>query len=143
MFASRVKKKVELKDGDDVVYVTIRKLSASSLEKASDVAQGASLASLRAMGPEVAKALRETEKDKPEVKPEISAKKRYAAYDRSTVLRAGVESWTAKEKLPGALDDLDEDAANTLHREIVDLSAPAAAVLEAAEGNASGDSIAS
>jgi hypothetical protein len=128
MFASRVKKVVTLNDGDVDVGVTIRKLSARSLEKASDARQSTAIARARDAGGELVKIFRETDEVKAAAAaakdPIAAAKARYAAYDRAAVLLAGVESWTSDVKLPQGLDDLDEEAADLLHREILDLSLP-------------------
>jgi hypothetical protein len=130
MFASRVKKIVELKDGDGIVYVTIRKLSARSLERAAEVSQASAMKSVSDVGPGMMQAIREAGSElKKADDPKRALAARYGAYDRASVIRAGVESWTATDvPVETGVDDLDEEATAFLHREIVDLSLPSVEV---------------
>jgi hypothetical protein len=136
MFASRITDTVEIGD----VVVTIQKLSWKSLRKAEEAKSDAALGHLAKMG-NAAGAIQERadarHKDR-ELDDTAKREMRYAAYDRDVVLRAGIKSWTADEKLPGAIDFLEEAAANKIFRAIVDLSLPPldAAVEETARKNA-------
>ena len=133
MFASRTKKTIDI----DGVSVTIRKLSANSLENASEARQGKSVQMAKAFGPEMFRVLREQTPEletaldnvaAEKMSPDARARARYALYDRATVLRAGIESWNATDDrgkdvpVSTGVDDLDEDASRTLHEAILDLS---------------------
>jgi len=118
MFASDTKRDVPVGD----VTVTVRKLSGRSLEKASE-AQSISAATVtRSFGPEVMKVLRE---GRAEQTPEQRTASRYQAYDRQSVLVAGIMRWTSPVPLAQGIDDLDEESAELLFRAILDLSLPA------------------
>lgn len=120
----------------------IRKLSWKSLEKASDARTSAQTSQVRELGGDILKALRSDAMDEAAKKvedakntPEGRAKARYDAYDREQILVAGVETRNG-EKLSRQqiLDDLDKPTAETLHREIVDLSDQPGEETEAAQG---------
>lgn len=134
MFASRVKKTVTITDGDETVDVVIRKLSARSLDAAEEAAQARAIKKSRDAGGELVKAFRETAT----VRPADAAARtlsRYRAYDPDTIVRAGVESWTSKVPVETGVQDLDEEAREKLHREILDISLPP---LDPAEAEAAG-----
>lgn len=143
MFASQVKSTVDV----DGVSVTIRKLSARSLEAAAEARTAANLAQVKAMGGDILKALRDAEDPRSSASPDLETRRlaRYRVYDRAAVLRAGIAGWSAPEKVETAVDDLDEAAAELLHRAILDLSLPPIDPHEqqAAEGKDSGASISS
>ena len=146
MFASRVTKDVEVKDGAAVTLVTIRKLSGRSLEKAREAKAAAQLASLRNASKDLLQAMRSSELDaaaaqlaaKREAEskdPKAQAKARYDAHDRETVLNAGIWRWSCPEPVnPDNIADLDEAIAQQLHEAILDLSLPGLDVAEIAEG---------
>lgn len=126
MFASKVTKEVELDGGE---RVTVRKLSYAALDRARDARSSAGARSLRDFGGDIVKVLRSDEftqvKKEREEKPEALKAARYAAFDRGTVLQAGIVSWTADVKLsPEAIEDLDEPSAQKLHEAIIDESLP-------------------
>ena len=137
MFASRVTKNVVLNDGDFEVTVTIQKLSARALEKAREARTISQAAPLRAMGGEILRAVRD-ESSLDEASKALKAKRatlegakkeRYDAHDRALVLQAGIVRWASsmpdlKRLSPDAIDDLDEESAQKLHEEIIDLSLP-------------------
>ena len=136
MFASRTKKVVTLKDGDDDVQVTLRKLSGNSLKKLRDAKQSEQIAVSRAVGGEVMAALKSIP-DNEELKAKKAAKagtreEVYDNYDRHSTLVAGIEGWTSPRPLMGkdGIEDLEEADAEFLFHEVIDLSDPA---LEAAE----------
>jgi hypothetical protein len=149
MFASKVQKDVTVGEGEAAVIVTIRKLSGRSLEKASEARQIGVAQGMKSMGGDILRTLRDLEEadkksgaESPE-KPDYAAatKKRYATYDRATVLVMGVVRWTAEPKVGAqALDDLEEDAAQKIHEAILDLSLPPLdpAEFKAAQGKDSG-----
>lgn len=49
---------------------------------------------------------------------------RYLQYDQETVLRGGITSSSDKKKPEALINDLEEEAADRLHREILDLTLP-------------------
>ena len=128
MFASEVRKDIEV--GPE--RVTIRKLSARSLEKARDAKNAGMAASLKAMGGDVVKAMRpenvellQEELRARRENPEQARRARYEQFDRAMILTMGVHSWTAQRKLDSdALEDLDEETSRVLHEAILDLSLP-------------------
>lgn len=134
MFASRVTKDVVLNDGDLDVTVTIQKLSARALEKAREAKTISQAAPLRAMGGDILKAVRSESMDEAAASLrakratiEGAKKERYDAHDRFTVLQAGIVRWRGADLppvSPKSVEDLDEDSAQRLHEEIVDLSLP-------------------
>ncbi len=125
MFASRTKKQITVGEGAESGVVTIRKLSARSLEKAREARQAVAAKMTSTFGPDMIKAFRDAAKD-PEraAAPQDPREVKYGEYDRATVLTQGVESWTFKEPLIEGLEDLDEPTAELLFHEIVDLSDP-------------------
>jgi hypothetical protein len=128
LFAKHSTKVVEIGD----VQVTVRKLSWKSLEKAKVAKSAEQAASLRPYGGEVVKALHSPELTeaaanlkKKKNDPGERLKAHYERFDRSSVLYAGIVSWSIEDKVnPEAIDDLEEAVAEELHRQIVDLSAP-------------------
>jgi len=144
MFAKNITKTVDILDDDGkkvVGTVTIRKLSARSLDKAREQRQIAAAQLTSKMGPDMVKAFRDVAKEREaeaetaassEV-PEIDPDTRYASYDRDHILRAGITSWSFDEKLEDGIDDLDEPSAGMLYKEIVDLSDPPPSVTQVVE----------
>lgn len=137
MFASQVKKVVDVPDTDPVVRVTIRKLNHRSLDKARQARRGEDIAETRSLGGDLFRAITEFREGK--LDDELAQRRkdkrdaRYREFDRDTVLQAGIESWTAAEKVTDGIGDLDEPTADFLFRAIVDLSAPAPAEVEEAQ----------
>src|SRR3990172_13353140 len=127
MFASPVRETVAVGD----VSVIIRKLSARSLEKASENRAIAAAKLSKLLGTEMMQTFK-TMGDAPKVKPtpEEEDEARYAQYDRETVLTQGVESWNALDgggrpiSVEDGLKDIDEETATLLHRAVIDLSVP-------------------
>jgi hypothetical protein len=124
MFASQTKSTVAIGD----VVVTIRKLSARSLDKASEARQATAAAVARGFGADMIQALKVTEPAP--LAPVVltlaeQIKARYTSYDRASTLRAGIASWTAPQPLEEGIADLDEESAQKLHEAILDLSLPA------------------
>lgn len=139
MFASNVKKQVEIQDGETLVSVTIKKLSARILVKASETRQQASMKASKELGGELIEVFRKDAQQKadaadkdaedptPEEKLKALKEKReaqYALYDRDEILMKGIDSWTAPVKREEGIEDLDEETSEKLHREILDLSLP-------------------
>lgn len=138
MFASRITKNVEIQDGDDVVIVTVQKLSGRSLQKAKEAKSAAQLSALRGASKEMLAMFRSPELEAAAA--QIAAKRgaeasdskareqaRYDQFDRECVLNAGIVRWSCEDKIklsPEAIGDLDEDAAQRLHAEILTLSLP-------------------
>ena len=129
MFASQITKEVVL-DGDE--RVTVRKLSALTLDRARAARQADQAKTLRNYGGELLKAIRSESLDDVaeavaarRADPAARRKAHYDEFDRETVLNAGIVSWTADRKVnPESIGDLDEPSAQKLHEEIVDLSNP-------------------
>lgn len=135
MFAKQVTKDVEV--GSEIV--TIRKLSGVSLQKAREAKRVEQVQNMREIGAEMIRAFRE-EREKaaaatrpdalpiPAKEPTIeelqkARKESFTEYDRNTVLVAGIARWTAKVPVnPENIADLDEETAQLLHNEILDLS---------------------
>jgi len=135
MFASAVRSQVTIGD----VAVTIQKLSWKSLEHAADIQTERALGALAKIGGAAAsQQLQNRAETKASLTIEQQREARYRSYDRNAVLKAGVKSWTSAAKLPAALDDLDDDTAELLHRAILDLSLPSLepGAEEAAQKNA-------
>jgi len=128
MFASEVRRSVEV-SGHTIV---IRKLSARSLDKARQARSAVAAKGLREMGGEIFRALRSenvdglvAELEERRRDPETVKSQRYAAYDRDTVLQAGLVSWShSRDLTPESIGDLDEETAESLHEAILDLSLP-------------------
>jgi len=133
MFASRTKKVVIIED----VQVTIQKLSARSLDNASEARQIAVGKVTRQLGSEIMRTLRELPDRVPEKEPtaEEKQKARFTSYDRDYVLTAGIASWTATHpdglplSLTDGIPDLEESAATMLFESILELSLPNAEVV--------------
>jgi hypothetical protein len=123
MFASQVTREVQIED----VTVTIKKLSGRALEKASEARQLAVAENMRRMGGDVLKSLRDIKTADVVGEPDYAAatKARYGQYDRTAVLVAGILRWSAQvPPSTAAIEDLDEDTAEQLHKAILDLSLP-------------------
>ncbi len=154
MFASRVQRDITVKVldpenvaflGADEIPVTIRKLSAASLERARIQNTIANAPPLRAMGGDLVKTLSSPGLD--EAAKELAAKRatpegrraaRYGAFDCESVLVAGVVRWGCEDKVklsPQALSELDEPSARQIHEAILDLSLPP---IDPTEGAAEG-----
>lgn len=138
MYASKQTKILTLKDDDGAdVPVLIRKLSASQLRKAGKARHKQHLEEARDLGPELIEALRDaTAKE--------ATGDRYDQYDRELVLAFGVKEWGGRKvgedgvlaEIGGekySLGDLDEETADQVYRELVDLSAPTKEQAEALE----------
>ena len=57
-------------------------------------------------------------------------------YDRATVLKAGIVSWTFGDVTPAAVDDLDDEASDTIGRAVMALTKPAKEAGDADRKNA-------
>jgi hypothetical protein len=145
MFARETLKDVEVKGSDEnsPEIVTVRKLSGKTLQKARDAKRGEQVSNMREMGAEMIRAFRE-EREKAAVSTKQDAlpipvkeptldelqkarKASFSEYDRDQVLVAGIAKWTPTIPVnPENIAELDEETANLLHEEILDLSvAPA------------------
>lgn len=138
MFASQVRKTVQVNDGDTVVNVVLRKLSGASLEKASEARQLSIATMTSHLGPEVVEQYqREREAKEAQRKAgtleeeKKDPKDRHVSYSRQSVLHAGVHDWDLKDEkgrsvrvTPDRIDDLDEPTADFLFHEILELSLP-------------------
>ena len=130
MFASRVTQQVMLKDGVEDVAVVIRKLSALSLEKASEARTIAVSNMASRLGKETLAMFRETAREATDAAPKVEktkAEKRkelFDSFDRSTVLVMGIQSWSSAMPLDAGVADLEEKDANDLKDAILNLSIP-------------------
>lgn len=140
MFAGRHTKEVTITDEDGTTIVTIRRLSDASLETARDIKQQQAIKGLAVMAginmsPTVQEEVGKAAKAKAEKDAKADSREAiYAQYDRATVLRAGIKSWTADVDLASGVGDLDSKTATILHREILDLSVEDPAKADKAEG---------
>jgi len=140
VFASQVKSTFQIEGCD----VRIRKLSARSLDKASEIRQGSVVAMARGFGPELMAVFRGDVGPQPERVAQTERETVYATYDRDSVLVAGIESWDAKHAdgkkmdLEEGIADLDEDSANALFHAIIDLSVPTKEQVEEEQGKSFG-----
>jgi hypothetical protein len=142
MFASKVTSQVVFPDG----VVNIRKLSGAALDRAAEARQMTVTRLSRVMGPELIQAFHSPEVEAAAAtlaEPvsaatlELRRTARYQLYDRMTILKSGITSWTYDEKLD-AVEDVDEDSAKQLHEAILDLSLPALTEQEREEAQTKG-----
>lgn len=138
MFADEVRFTVEISVGT----VTCRKLSHRALRRASDAHTAEQMRNVREMGGDVFKALQQAEETKTADDPALRRRRRFAGYDRDTVLASGALSWTSPRKLADGLPELDEPDAAALFEAIMDKSLPPVDP-EAEEGKGSGASTSS
>ena len=103
-------------------WIIIRQLSWRQREKASDAKTDSVLARVKSMGVDLMHELRGAE-DRADVKKALADPA--ASYDRSLVLEFGIVDWSYKEKLPKAVDDLDEITAVWAAEQILAFSSPA------------------
>jgi len=111
--------------------VVIRKLSHTQLKEAAKAKQTEGIGYLKELGGELLKALREADSDKIKKLQEIQEAD-INNYDRDTLLRYGVVSWTyeippisvSKEGVGNGLDQLDEPTAKFLAEQIFEFSRP-------------------
>jgi len=121
MFASKITKEVEV--GDE--RVTVRKLSYAALDRAREVRARDGAVSLRNYGGELVKVFRSEEFAEAKAKQAADPRAaRYNAFDRGTVLVAGIASWTVGDVTPERIGDLDDESAQLIFEAIVDLSLP-------------------
>jgi len=126
IFASYVTRIVPL-PFDEPHEVTIQKLSGKHLAAARQASVAASMEFVRTMGgaafgQELTAALSSAHAAEQAAAVQADPVRRY---DRATVLAKGVKAWTYTEPItPATLDDLDEQAADYLAREILALTLP-------------------
>ena len=122
----------EVQIPNETETATIRKLSHTQLKEASKARQSEGVGFMREMGGELLKALREADTDKIK-KIQDAQESDVTNYDRDTLLRHGVVSWSysippislSEEKGVGnGLDQLDEATAKFLAEQIFDFSRP-------------------
>lgn len=122
MFASVTKR--EVKFGDD--FVVIKKLSGYQLTLARDEKQAVNVGNLRRLGGELLTAIQssQVEQAAENLRKKTGEDERYAEYDRMTVLKYGIVNWSAGEVTNERLRDLEEDVAQKVFQEIIDLTLP-------------------
>lgn len=126
--------------------VVIRRLNHVQLKEAAKARQSEGVGFMRELGGELLQALRDPKsnvEDTTKKLKEIQEKQEADAsnYDRSTLLRYGIVSWTypvppisvTKDGVGNGLDDLDEPSAKFLADQIFEFSRPQTAV-EAKKG---------
>jgi hypothetical protein len=135
MFANKIKKIVTVKDGDEEVAVTIRKLSARSLDKAQLAKQAQVAGTARNLGPDMVDAFQKAAARDEAVKVVDPAEARFNSYDREATLIAGIDSWDVPGiSVADGVPELDEETAEFLFRAIIELSVPTPEEAEAAQG---------
>lgn len=111
---------------------TIRMLSHTQLKEAAKARQSEGVGFMRELGGELLKALRDADTDKIK-KIQDAQEANVDNYDRDTLLRLGVVSWTyaippisisAEKGVGNGLDQLDEPTAKFLAQEIFEFSRP-------------------
>lgn len=124
-----ITKTIEVPNED--VTVIIRKLSHTNLKTAARARQSEGVGFMKEMGGELLKALREADTEKIK-KIQESQEADVSNYDRDTLLRLGVVSWTypippigVKESgVSNGLDELDEPTAKFIAEQIFEFSRP-------------------
>lgn len=101
----------------------IRKLSHTQLKSAAKVRQSEGVGFMREMGGELLKALRDADTDKVQKIQEAQAAN-VDNYDRDTLLKCGIVSWSYDAKLPEGTELLDEPTAKYLAQQIFEFSRP-------------------
>lgn len=108
----------------------IKKLSHKQLRQAAKARQSEGVGFMKELGAELMKALQEPDEDEAKKKVDkIQAVQEASitSYDRDTLLKLGIVSWTYEEKLGKdneATDDLDEPTAKFLAEAIFEFSRP-------------------
>jgi hypothetical protein len=126
IFASYVTRIVPL-PFDTPHEVTIQKLPAKALAAAREASIAASFAFVKTIGGTAMQKEIAGLADPDAVAERLAERQAdpLRSYDRSTVLAKGVKAWTYSEPVtPDTLDDLDEEAAEFLAREILALTLP-------------------
>lgn len=131
MFVSQQKKTITYGS----FSIVIRKLSGNSLQKC---AQARQMVLAKIYGADLfkpaPKAEGAAEAEVEEKDPVAAARARHASFDRPATLVAGIDSWSAEEKLPAGIDQLEEEAAAFIFHEILDFSLPPLKAAAEAEG---------
>src|SRR5262245_6154413 len=106
--------------------VTIQRLSGNHLAAARQASITASMAFVKQMGgPAMQRELADVTADAVKAELATRAADPLRQYDRATVLAHGVKAWTYPDPVtPDRLDDLTDDAADFLAREILALTLP-------------------
>lgn len=119
---TNITKRVDL-PGEISGFAVIRKLSWKQLEQAADKQRSRHSGQMREMGGEVLQAFlqaRTGAEAVEKVKAVQDAQEKSASnYDRETVLRYGIASWSLSDSPSESLDDLDPETAKFLHEAIV------------------------
>ncbi len=111
---------------EEDVTVVIKKLSHTQLKSAAKARQSEGVGFMREMGGELLKALKDEDNDKLN-RIQEAQEASILNYQRETLLKLGIVSWTYEEPLGKdneATDDLDEPTAKFLAKAIFDFSRP-------------------
>jgi hypothetical protein len=129
LFASKITGKVEIGE----TTIDIKALSRKKLEKANEFARGDGIVAAKQAGAELVKAFHELARAEAagEITPDVKRKARYAQYDITTVLQAGItritpapEGETAEAGITKAIEEMLMADAQKIHEAILDLSLP-------------------
>lgn len=102
--------------------MTFRKLGWKQLQKARDLRSREGLETLKAMGPEMQRAMADAQNTGAT---EAALRDPANRYDRATLLQAGIVRWSYREKCnPANIDALDPMTAEWAFRELVALNDP-------------------
>lgn len=101
----------------------IRKLSHTQLKAAAKVRQSEGVGFMREMGGDLLKALKDADSNKVKEIQEAQAANA-DNYDRDSLLKMGVVSWSYKVSLPDGTDFLDEPTAKFLAEAVFEFSRP-------------------
>lgn len=121
---TNITKTITIPDEDQ--SVVIKKLSHTQLKSAAKARQSEGVGFMREMGGELLKALKDEDNAKIE-RIQEAQEASLLNYQRETLLRLGIISWTYEQPLGKdneATDDLDEPTAKFLAKEIFDFSRP-------------------
>jgi len=118
---TNITKSVEIPN--EKVSAIIRKLSHRQLKEAAKARQSEGVGFMREMGGEMLKALRDVDADKVK-KLQDAQEANLDNYDRDSLLKFGIVSWTYDSKLPAGTDDLDEATAKFLAEAVFEFSRP-------------------
>ena len=118
---SNITKTVEIPG--EPTSVVIRKLNHTQLKMAAKARQSEGIGFMREVGGELLKALRDADTDKIK-KIQDAQEADITNYDRDTLLKTGIVSWSYDAKLPDGTDELDEASAKFLAETIFNFSRP-------------------
>lgn len=114
-----ITKVVNIPGEDDTVI--IRKLNHKTLKKAARARQTEGVSVMKEIGAELIKALRDEDDEKLK-RIQDKQESDISSYDMDTLLKEGIVSWTYDGVLPNDTDELAENTAKFIAKEILDFS---------------------